>query len=57
MIGDSLDKDCAPARRLGLTTVWYHPPGANGVSPHREEHVSADFTIGSLEEIADIAWR
>jgi HAD superfamily hydrolase (TIGR01509 family) len=57
MIGDSLDKDCAPARRLGLTTVWYHPPGANGAVPHREEHAPADFTIGSLEEIADIAWR
>jgi HAD superfamily hydrolase (TIGR01549 family) len=57
MIGDSLDKDCAPARRLGLTTVWYHPPGSDGVLSHREEQGRADFTIASLEEIAEIAWR
>jgi FMN phosphatase YigB (HAD superfamily) len=57
MIGDSLDKDCAPARRLGLTTVWYHPPGSNGAPPARDEHSRADFTIATLEEIAEIAWR
>lgn len=57
MVGDSLDKDCAPARRLGLTTVWYHPPGANGVPPGGEARVHADYTISSLEEIAEIAWR
>lgn len=57
MIGDSLDKDCAPARRLGLTTVWYHPPGANGVPPGRAARGHADFMISSLEEIAEIAWR
>jgi HAD superfamily hydrolase (TIGR01549 family) len=27
MVGDSLDKDCTPARNLGLTTIWLrHPP-------------------------------
>lgn len=57
MIGDSLDKDCAPARRLGLTTVWYHPPGANGVPPGRDAQVHANYTISSLDEIAEIAWR
>jgi FMN phosphatase YigB (HAD superfamily) len=24
MVGDSLDKDCTPARNLGLTTIWLH---------------------------------
>jgi FMN phosphatase YigB (HAD superfamily) len=57
MIGDSLNKDCAPARRLGLTTVWYHPPGSNGVAPTREVRAHADYTIAALEEIAEIAWR
>jgi FMN phosphatase YigB (HAD superfamily) len=57
MIGDSLDKDCAPARRLGLTTVWYHPPGSNAATPPGEGHGRADYTIATLEEIAEIAWR
>jgi HAD superfamily hydrolase (TIGR01509 family) len=57
MIGDSLDKDCAPARRLGLTTVWYHPPGSDGVRPPHQEQAPADYMIASLEEIAEIAWR
>lgn len=27
MVGDSLDKDCTPARSLGLSTIWLrHPP-------------------------------
>jgi HAD superfamily hydrolase (TIGR01549 family) len=57
MVGDSLSKDCAPARRLGLTAVWYHPPGSNGETPLGEVHAHADYTIATLEEIAEIAWR
>lgn len=52
VIGDSLGKDCAPARRLGMRTVWLR---------HREfAHLScdglADFTIDSLAELKDLKW-
>jgi putative hydrolase of the HAD superfamily len=56
MIGDSLDKDCAPARRLGLTTVWYRPLTSQGPGRHRGDQSPADYTIGALEELADIQW-
>jgi HAD superfamily hydrolase (TIGR01549 family) len=46
MVGDSLDKDCAPARGLGMRTIWLcHEPGP-GASTE-----SADFTITSLDEL------
>jgi HAD superfamily hydrolase (TIGR01549 family) len=52
MVGDSLDKDCAPARRLGLRTVWYnaHPNGRG------DSEGVADFTIGSLAGLNEIDW-
>ena len=45
MIGDSLDKDCRPARQLGMRTVWYQPH-PNGIA---DRDGIADFTIASLE--------
>jgi putative hydrolase of the HAD superfamily len=53
MVGDSLEKDCAPARRLGMTTVWFAPQGSVG-----REHIGAvaDFTIGGLEELKELKW-
>jgi FMN phosphatase YigB (HAD superfamily) len=52
MVGDSLDKDCAPAHRIGLRTVWYnaHPNGRG------DNEGVADFTIGSLAGLNDINW-
>jgi HAD superfamily hydrolase (TIGR01509 family) len=54
MVGDSISKDCAPARQMGMATVWLR---------HREfkrpEAVSSDpvdFTIHSLEELKDFGW-
>jgi FMN phosphatase YigB (HAD superfamily) len=54
MIGDSLAKDCAPAKKLGLTTVWLRtdpnypvPEGAAAL---------ADFTISSIDEVARLQW-
>jgi len=52
MVGDSPDKDCAPAHRLGLTTVWYRA-GGSGDGRHC---ASADYTIASLGELASIRW-
>jgi FMN phosphatase YigB (HAD superfamily) len=51
MIGDSLAKDCAPARKLGMHTVWLRtgPQGADDAS-------AADITITSLDEVAKIQW-
>ncbi|HUY28331.1 MAG TPA: HAD family hydrolase [Candidatus Binataceae bacterium] len=59
MIGDSLEKDCAPARALGLKTVWYRPDpaAANGNSSgdaRGGESISADHIIAALEELATL---
>jgi putative hydrolase of the HAD superfamily len=51
MIGDSLAKDCAPARKLGMRTVWLR------TNPHSGGDVAdADFTIQSIDEVAQIQW-
>jgi FMN phosphatase YigB (HAD superfamily) len=58
MVGDSVDKDCEPARAIGLRTVWLNtassaegPPffGSNGSRPF-------DHAISALEELTDLAW-
>ena len=51
MIGDSLAKDCAPARKLGMRTVWLcaEPRGD-------EDCDAADVTIRSIDEVARIQW-
>jgi len=49
MVGDSLDKDCAPARELGMRTVWLRHREASFQSAHAQDH--ADFTITALEEL------
>ena len=55
MVGDSLGKDCAPARRLGLKTVWYR--SQTSVHPAGDADASvADFTISSLGELSGIQW-
>jgi FMN phosphatase YigB (HAD superfamily) len=51
MIGDSLAKDCAPAHKLGMRTVWLRTkPRAD------EDSVAPDVTIGSIDEVALIEW-
>jgi HAD superfamily hydrolase (TIGR01509 family) len=52
MVGDSLDKDCVPARRLGCSTVWLRHREASG----SDSEGLADFTIGSLAELKDLIW-
>lgn len=53
MVGDSLAKDCAPARGLGLRTVWLAGPADNGIA--RDGRVPADFTIRALGELTELA--
>ncbi len=54
MIGDSLRKDCAPAHRLGLKTVWYRSP--ESVHPAAKDEAAADFMVSSLGEVANLRW-
>jgi FMN phosphatase YigB (HAD superfamily) len=51
MIGDSLGKDCAPARKLGMRTVWLRTEQRDG-----EDSVAADVTIRSIDEVGQIQW-
>ncbi len=55
MIGDSLDKDCIPARSLGMKTVWLRPlPGGSGDNSGDSRLV--DLTIGTLRELVELQW-
>ncbi len=49
MVGDSLSKDCAPAQRLGLRTVWLTPaPGYTQRSEARP-----DLVVCNLQELVE----
>lgn len=56
MVGDSLGKDLAPARQLGLRTVWL----CNSLSGDREgsddRELAADYLIRSISELRDLQW-
>jgi len=53
MVGDSIGKDCAPARAMGMVAVWLRHREFGG----REAPSDAvDFTIGALEELNDFEW-
>jgi HAD superfamily hydrolase (TIGR01549 family) len=54
MVGDSLTKDCAPARAIGIAAVWlrHREFSRNQAAPSD----SADFTIDGLEELKDFRW-
>jgi putative hydrolase of the HAD superfamily len=51
MIGDSPGKDCLPAKKIGMRTVWLRTPS------HRDEDFDgADVTIRSIDELTQIKW-
>jgi putative hydrolase of the HAD superfamily len=55
MVGDSLDKDCAPARALGMSTVWLrHRVPGHYIDP--QMLAEADFTIDTLVELQHLRW-
>ncbi len=58
MVGDSLDKDCLPARKLGMTTIWLRHATLAGVSraSHQPADSPADFTIEALAELDHLRW-
>ena len=56
MVGDSLDKDCAPARRLGITAIWLPGGDLPNVAGTAAASATADFTIAALAELKDLQW-
>ncbi len=54
MIGDSLAKDLAPAKKLGLRTVWLRTD-SNRPVPEGADAI-ADITIDSIDQVAGIQW-
>ncbi|MGO9060702.1 MAG: HAD family hydrolase [Candidatus Binataceae bacterium] len=49
MIGDSLGKDCVPARQLGLRTVWLAP-----MSVEYTAGLGADLVVHDLHQLVEI---
>ena len=48
MIGDNIDKDLTPAKKLGLTTVWFNPTG-QPLPDEKQQFV--DHQINTINEI------
>ncbi len=58
MVGDSLHKDCAPARKLGMRAIWLRAQHA-GPGEHPQAHEAAalaDHTIDTLDALKDLKW-
>lgn len=53
MVGDRLDNDIAPAKRLGMKTVWVRQ-GYAGYQKIDEESRRPDACTDGIEELADI---
>ncbi len=53
MIGDRLDNDIAPAKALGMTTVWVKQ-GYSAYSAPRGENEKPDFTIDGIAKLENI---
>lgn len=59
MVGDSLQKDCAPARKLGMHAIWLrvHHAAASDEPPRAADAGGlADHTISSLDELKGLTW-
>jgi len=54
MVGDSLSKDCAPAKMLGMRTVWLRADSSR--APAESADAIADVTIESIDEVARMKW-
>jgi HAD superfamily hydrolase (TIGR01549 family) len=70
MVGDSIDKDCLPAQRLGIKGIWLRNPTgvetvgsgdvmvrSGGAGVEGEPNAALpDFTIDTLAELQDLKW-
>jgi putative hydrolase of the HAD superfamily len=54
MVGDSLTKDCAPAKALGMRTVWLRADSNRALAENEDS--LADVTIQSIDQVARIQW-
>jgi FMN phosphatase YigB (HAD superfamily) len=56
MVGDSLNKDCAPARGLGLGTVWLLPAAVEYTQlvAKNADAAGADLVVRNLNELVEI---
>lgn len=57
MVGDSLHKDCAPARDLGMHTIWLRGAHAGAAAQTAEAVAFADQIIDSLDQLRGIQWE
>ena len=53
MIGDRLDNDISPAKRLGLKTIWIRQGFAIYQNPQLAEY-QPDYIVGALSELKEI---
>jgi HAD superfamily hydrolase (TIGR01509 family) len=53
MIGDRLDNDIYPAKKLGMKTIWIKQ-GFGGMANPQSEEYQADYEINSLTELLRI---
>ncbi len=53
MIGDRLDNDIAPAKAIGIKTIWMKQ-GLNGLATVQSEKEKPDYEVKSLHELIDI---
>lgn len=53
MIGDRLDNDIAPAKRVGLKTVWIRQ-GFGGMGDPLTEEQKPDYFVGDLSELFEL---
>ena len=50
MIGDRLDNDIIPAKRLGIRTIWFRQGRYAALAPRSKEEIP-DATVSSLQEL------
>ncbi len=53
MIGDRLDNDIFPAKRLGMKTIWIRQ-GFGGMQTPKDERYTPDARVETLQEILDL---
>ena len=55
MIGDRIDNDIIPAKRMGMNTIWIKQ-GFGQYWNIKEEIEKADFVINNLTELCNLLW-
>jgi len=53
MVGDRLDNDIAPAKALGMKTIWIRQ-GWGGKAVPMNEEIEPDWRVDTLEEVAGL---